>query len=77
MPVSMQSLGIDRLPVEEQLALVHDIWDSIAAHAPPALSEAQRQELRRRVAEDDASPDDTVSSEEAVAGGCERGGRPV
>ena len=29
MPVSLRSLGIDRLPVDEQLALVREIWDHI------------------------------------------------
>ena len=65
MPATMQSLGIDRLPVEEQLALVREIWDHIAASAArPALSEAQLQELRRRVAEDDADPDNLIPWEE-------------
>ena len=31
MNASIKSLGIDRLPVEERLALVEQIWDSIAA----------------------------------------------
>ena len=46
----IKSLGIDRLPVEERLALVEEIWDNIAA-VPEAveLSEAQRQELDARL----------------------------
>jgi len=28
MGVTLKSLGIDQLPVEERLALVEDIWDS-------------------------------------------------
>ena len=67
MSVSMQSLGIDRLPAAERVALARAIWDSLADEAPSALSEAQRSELRRRLAEDDQSPDDTVSWEDALA----------
>jgi len=65
MPVTLQSLGINRLPVEEQLALVHELWDCIVASgARPPLSQAQLQELRRRVAEDDADPDNLIPWEE-------------
>ncbi len=61
----MQSLGIDRLSIDEQVALVREIWDhSIASGAKPSLSEAQLQELRRRVAEDDADPDNLIPWEE-------------
>lgn len=40
MPVTMHSLGIDRLPLDEQVALVREIWDHIiASGAKPALRE--------------------------------------
>lgn len=58
---SIKSLGIDRLPVEERLALVEEIWDSIAADGaavPP--TETQRAELQKRIEEDDAQPDDLI-----------------
>jgi putative addiction module component (TIGR02574 family) len=65
---TVQSLGIDRLPVAEQLALVQQIWDHIAATGPrPMLTDAQREELRRRVAEDDADPDGLVPWDEVKA----------
>jgi putative addiction module component (TIGR02574 family) len=68
MPVTVKSLGIDRLPVDEQLALVREIWDGIlAAGARPSLSESQLQDLRRRVAEDDADPDNLIPWEEVKA----------
>jgi putative addiction module component (TIGR02574 family) len=71
MSVTVKSLGIDRLPVDEQLTLVREIWDGIlAAGARPPLSESQLQELRRRVAEDDADPDNLIPWEEVrTAGG--------
>lgn len=68
MPVTVQSLGIDRLPVDEQLALVREIWDGIlAAGVRPTLSETKLQELRRRVADDDADPDSLIPWEEVKA----------
>ncbi|OWK37853.1 hypothetical protein FRUB_06973 [Fimbriiglobus ruber] len=64
----VQSLGIDRLSRGQRIALVQEIWDTIAAEpTPPLLNESQRQELRRRAAEDDASPDDVVPWEQVKA----------
>jgi len=69
MTATVQSLGIDKLTVHEQLALVHEIWDHIAKTGsnPVELDPAFREELRRRVAEDDNEPDDSVSWEEVQA----------
>jgi putative addiction module component (TIGR02574 family) len=68
MPPTIESLGIDRLPHEERIALVQAIWDTIAAEpCPPLLTEAQRRELERRVAEDDARPDGVVPWEQVKA----------
>ncbi len=50
---------------EERLRLVQEIWDTIAAEqSPPLLTDAQRRELERRVAEDDARPDDVIPWEQ-------------
>jgi putative addiction module component (TIGR02574 family) len=63
-----QSLGIDQLPRDQRIALVQEIWDTIAAEPhPPLLTEAQRLELGRRVAEDDANPNDVVPWEQVKA----------
>jgi putative addiction module component (TIGR02574 family) len=68
MSPTVTSLGIDRLTRDQRLALVQEIWDTIAAEPqPPLLSKAQQQELDRRVAEDDAAPDDVISWEEVKA----------
>jgi putative addiction module component (TIGR02574 family) len=65
MSVSLKSLGIDRLSVEDRLALVEELWDSIAdSSADLPLTEAQRAELERRLAEHEANPDDVVSWED-------------
>ena len=61
MTPTTKSLGIDELPRETRIALVQEIWDSIAAESNSGLlSEAQRKELDRRIAEDDAHPDDVI-----------------
>lgn len=58
---TIQTLGIDKLSLDEQLALVRAIWDHIAASSSqPQLSDARRDELRRRVADDEARPDDLI-----------------
>lgn len=61
MPPTMQSLGIDRLSVEDRLALVQEIWDSIAASPEQVpLTDPQRQELQRRLDDHAADPSDAV-----------------
>jgi putative addiction module component (TIGR02574 family) len=68
MSITVESLGLDRLTREQRIALVQAIWDSIAAEPqPPLLTEAQRLELARRVAEDDAKPDDVIPWEQVKA----------
>ena len=73
MAVSIKSLGIDRLGVEERLKLVEEIWDSIAADsAAVALTDAQRAELDRRIADHEANPNDVVPWEDVKASISER-----
>ena len=41
MAPSLQKLGIDKLSIEDRLALIQAIWDSIATEPhPPLLTEA-------------------------------------
>ena len=59
---------IQSLSIEERLALVEAIWDSIADDTENLpLTEAQRLELERRIADDEANPDDVVPWEEVRA----------
>jgi len=73
MAVSIKSLGIDHLGLEERIALVEELWDSIAAdRAAAPLTEAQRAELDRRIVAHEANPDDVVSWEAIHASICNR-----
>jgi putative addiction module component (TIGR02574 family) len=68
MAATVKSLGIDQLPRDERLALVQEIWDTIAAEpAPPLLTDEQRQELERRAAADDLAPNDVIAWEQVRA----------
>jgi putative addiction module component (TIGR02574 family) len=68
MAVSMKSLGLEQLGVEDRLALVEELWDSIAANgAVLPVTEAQRAELDRRIAEHEAAPDNVVPWSEIKA----------
>ena len=62
MSVSIKSLGIERLSVAERLVLVEELWDSIAEATP--VTDTQRAELDRRLADHEANPGDVVSLEE-------------
>jgi putative addiction module component (TIGR02574 family) len=76
MSASVKSLGIDRLPIEERLTLVEEIWDSIAADSGAVpLTEAQRIELEKRIAEDNAHPNDVTPWEQIKASTLSRLGK--
>ena len=64
----MKELGIDRLSVDERVLLAEEIWDSIAAEADAApLTDAQRADLDRRLAEYAADPTAGSSWEDVKA----------
>ena len=76
MSVSVKTLGIDRLNVDERLALVEEIWATICADAKAfPLTDEQRAELDRRVADDDSFPEDVVPWDEVKASARSRLGR--
>jgi putative addiction module component (TIGR02574 family) len=57
MPPTLAELGIDRLSVEDRLALIELIWESLAREAEVVpLSPAQLSELERRLADSIARP---------------------
>lgn len=68
MAPTLHALGIDRMSVEDRIALATAIWESIAAEPhPPLLTEAQKHELDRRLADHAANPDDVVPWDEVKA----------
>ena len=58
MNISLASLGIERMSIADRLTLVEDLWDSIAAQSP--VTDAQRKELDRRLADHATDPGDVV-----------------
>ena len=62
MAPTMKELGIDRLSVADRLALVQEIWDSIAATPEEVpLTPAQKQEIDRRIADLEANPNNVLT----------------
>jgi putative addiction module component (TIGR02574 family) len=54
----MNVRDVFKLPAAERIQLAEDLWDSIAAdpRAHPPLTDAQRKELEKRLAEHAADP---------------------
>jgi putative addiction module component (TIGR02574 family) len=68
MTTTLESLGINRMNLEERLALVQAIWDSIAESTERSpLSDELRAELDRRLADHEANPGDTIPWEQVKA----------
>jgi putative addiction module component (TIGR02574 family) len=68
MSPQLQALGIEKLSVDERIALVQEIWDGIAAEVERSpLTEAQRQEVERRLAAHRANPDAAIPWEQVEA----------
>ena len=69
MDTTFQSLGLDKLSQNEKIALVHDLSEELEATIPQSswLTVAQREELRRRIADMDSNPDTSIPWEEVEA----------
>ncbi len=68
MAVLMAELGIDRLPAEDRMSLVDEIWDSLAADVEGApLPGAWQHEIDRRLAAHQANPDAAIPWEQVEA----------
>lgn len=66
--VAMNTSTLRDLSVEQRLHLVEELWDSIAADQDAlALSEAQRQELNRRLDAYELDRDPGRPAEDVVA----------
>lgn len=68
---------VESWPAEDRLRLMERIWDGILdqGHDEPELTEAQKTEIDRRLADDDAAPDDVFTWEEVKADALKRAGR--
>ncbi len=65
MTPTVESLGIDQLSREQRIALVQEIWSTIATESgTPLLTESQREELQRRIKADEEKPEDVVPWEQ-------------
>jgi putative addiction module component (TIGR02574 family) len=69
MVATFASLGLEGLDLEEKLSVVGQLWDDLVASMPPGalLTEAQREELKRRAADADCRPEDGVPWEQVLA----------
>ncbi len=76
MDLSNTLAEIAALSVDERIRLVEAIWDGITSEpGQPELTEAQQEELERRLAAHKASPEDVVPWEEVKAQALERSRR--
>ena len=63
--VKIDMEAIRRLSVPDRVRLMNDIWDSLQPDADRLpLTERQREELDRRLAEHEASPESALTLEE-------------
>jgi putative addiction module component (TIGR02574 family) len=68
MTPTIQSLGLDKLPREDRLAIAHALYESVSAEGLPlSMSDARRRELERRADEDDADPEEGIPWEQVKA----------
>jgi putative addiction module component (TIGR02574 family) len=68
MSPTLRTLGIDRLSLDDRLRLVQEIWDSIAAESERAsLTEAQEQEIDRRLSAHGSNPGAAIPWEQVEA----------
>ncbi|MEI7867477.1 MAG: addiction module protein [Candidatus Methylumidiphilus sp.] len=73
MPATLQTYGIDLLPVSERIALVQEIWDSIAAETENyALTPSQRDEIDRRLASHESNPQAAIPWEQVESEALDR-----
>jgi putative addiction module component (TIGR02574 family) len=57
MSATLKSFGLDRLTADERLTLLGELWDSLADDPGQVpVTDAQKHDLRRRLAALDADP---------------------
>lgn len=59
---------VESWSVGDRLRLMHELWDGLVGEGyEPELTEDQEAELARRLADDDAAPDEVVPWDEVKA----------
>jgi putative addiction module component (TIGR02574 family) len=58
--VSATLRAIRQMGIDDRIRLVQAIWDEIAADQYPDLTDSQREELDRRLADDDVNPNEGI-----------------
>jgi len=67
---------VDAWPVEDRMLLIQQLWDRLVDQGyEPEVWEDLRDELDRRLAADEAAPDEVVSWEEVKAEALKRARR--
>jgi len=64
---TIEKLGIDRMPPDERLQLIEEIWDSLSLAEDVEIPESHREELERRLDAADANPGAGSPWEEVLA----------
>jgi putative addiction module component (TIGR02574 family) len=69
MATTFESLGLGNLTNDQKLELIGELWDELVASSPPGglLTDAQRDELRRREADAASNPHGWIAWEDAHA----------
>lgn len=69
----MQRLGIDKMSATDRLRLIDEIWESLEQEAEvEPLTETQRSEIDRRLANADANPEAGIPWEQVQANARDR-----
>ena len=65
MSVSMKSLGLEELPIEDKISLIDQLWDDVVARGGTVpISDELAEELVRRRASYRADPRESYTPEE-------------
>jgi len=65
---SARELGLDKLPVEDKVALINELWaDVVAEERSNPMSAELAEKLDQRIAEYEANPNQLHSVEEVMA----------
>ncbi len=65
MNATMKELGLEKLSNAERMALADELWESVDEEVRMdfVLTDAQKAELDRRIADYEANPDEVISWE--------------